>query len=89
MKHIIWLLKWLFKAAIFFTVFAFALNNQQDITVHFFFGTYWRAPAVIVLMAFFASGLVLGIAALLPRIWLARQARPAHSAAPPVSPHGH
>jgi hypothetical protein len=27
----------------FFTLFAFALNNQQDATVHFFFGTQWRA----------------------------------------------
>ena len=35
MKYLMWLL----KAAIFFTLFAFALNNQQDATVHFFFGT--------------------------------------------------
>jgi hypothetical protein len=41
MKYLLWLL----KAAIFFTLFAFALNNQQDATVHFFFGTQWRAPA--------------------------------------------
>ena len=39
MKHFLWLLKWVLKAAIFFTLFAFALNNQQDTTVHFFFGT--------------------------------------------------
>jgi len=25
----------------FFTLFAFALNNQQTATVHFFFGTQW------------------------------------------------
>ena len=35
MKYFLWLL----KAAIFFTLFAFALNNQQDATVHLFFGT--------------------------------------------------
>ena len=33
-------LAWLLKAAIFFTLFAFALNNQHDATVYFFFGTY-------------------------------------------------
>ncbi|MEI7495705.1 MAG: DUF1049 domain-containing protein, partial [Betaproteobacteria bacterium] len=33
-----WLLQWTLKAAIFFTLFAFALNNQEDILVHFFFG---------------------------------------------------
>ena len=48
MKHFMWLLRWVLKAAIFFTLFAFALNNQQDTTVHFFFGTQWRAPQVLV-----------------------------------------
>ena len=46
MKYLLWLL----KAAIFFTLFAFALNNQQDATVHFFFGTQWRAPLVLVVL---------------------------------------
>ena len=32
MKNLMWLLKWMLKAAIFFTLFAFALNNQQDAT---------------------------------------------------------
>ncbi|MEY4139009.1 MAG: hypothetical protein RLZZ371_1191, partial [Pseudomonadota bacterium] len=27
MKHILWLLRWVVKIAIFFTLFAFALNN--------------------------------------------------------------
>jgi lipopolysaccharide assembly protein A len=43
MKYLMWLL----KAAIFFTLFAFALNNEQDATVHFFFGTQWRGPLVL------------------------------------------
>ena len=47
MKQLAGLLKWVLKAAIFFTLFAFALNNQQDATVHFFFGTQWRAPQVL------------------------------------------
>ena len=72
MKHIVWLLKWLLKAAIFFTLFAFALNNQQDATVHFFFGTYWREPTVIVVLVAFVLGLGLGIAAMLPKVWRSR-----------------
>ena len=52
MKYLLWLL----KAAIFFTLFAFALNNQHDATVHFFFGTHWRAPLVLVVLAAFAAG---------------------------------
>jgi lipopolysaccharide assembly protein A len=62
-------LAWLLKAAIFFTLFAFALNNQQDVTVLFFFGTYWRAPLVLVVLAAFAIGLVVGALGMVPRWW--------------------
>ena len=37
MKRLLWLLQWLLKATIFFTLFAFALNNQQETRVNFFF----------------------------------------------------
>jgi uncharacterized integral membrane protein len=70
MKYLMWLL----KAAIFFTLFAFALNNQQDVTVHFFFGTLWRAPLVLVVLAAFAVGLVVGALGMVPRWWKHRAA---------------
>ena len=65
-------LAWLLKAAIFFTLFAFALNNQQDVTVHFFFGTRWTAPLVLVVLAAFAAGLVIGALGMAPRWWRQR-----------------
>lgn len=68
------LLKWVLKAAIFFTLFAFALNNQQDATVHFFFGTQWRAPMVLVVLMAFALGLIVGVLGMVPRWWRQRQA---------------
>jgi putative membrane protein len=67
-------LTWLLKAAIFFTLFAFALNNQQDVTVHFFFGTHWTAPLVLVVLAVFAAGLVIGAVGMVPRWWKHRKA---------------
>ena len=73
MKYLMWLL----KAAIFFTLFAFALNNQQDATVHFFFGTQWRAPLVLVVLAAFALGLALGALGMVPRWWKHRERRAA------------
>ncbi len=75
MKYLMWLL----KAAIFFTLFAFALNNQQDTAVHFFFGTVWHAPLVLVVLAAFAIGLVVGALGMVPRWWKHRMAaRRAH-----------
>ena len=83
MKYLVWLL----KAAIFFTLFAFALNNQQDATVHFFFGTRWQAPLVLVVLTAFALGIATGVLGMVPR-WLksrnaARRALPAADAAAP------
>ena len=65
-------LMWLPKAAIFFILFAFALNNQQDTTVHFFFGTQWRAPLVLVVLAAFALGVVVGALGMVPPWWKRR-----------------
>jgi lipopolysaccharide assembly protein A len=78
MKPIAWLFKWLLKAAIFFTLFAFALNNQSDVTVRFFFGQQWTAPMVLVVLGAFAAGLLVGVLGMVPRWW--RQRRQAHAA---------
>ena len=66
-------LMWLLKAAIFFTLFAFALNNQQTVAVHFFFGTLWQAPLVLVVLVTFACGLSLGVLVMMPRWWKKRK----------------
>ena len=68
MKYLMWLL----KAAIFFTLFAFALNNQQAVAVNFFFGTVWKAPLVMVVLSVFATGLALGVLLMMPRWWKKR-----------------
>ena len=75
MKHFMWLLRWVLKAAIFFTLFAFALNNQQDTTVYFFFGTQWRAPQVLVVLSVFAMGVAVGALGMVPRWWKQRHAK--------------
>jgi putative membrane protein len=81
MKYLMWLL----KAAIFFTLFAFALRNQQETAVRFFFGIEWRAPIVLVVLAAFALGLVVGALGMVPRWWKHRvAARRAHALATPA-----
>ena len=74
MKQLAWFLKWALKAAIFFTLFAFALNNQHDATVRFFFGQQWTAPLVLVVLIAFALGLVIGVLGMVPRWWQHRRA---------------
>jgi lipopolysaccharide assembly protein A len=67
------LIAWLLRAFIFFTLFAFALNNQQVVTVHWFFGVHWNARLVIVVLAAFAAGCALGALAMVPNWWRQRQ----------------
>jgi uncharacterized integral membrane protein len=84
MKRLLWLLQWLLKAAVFFTLFAFALNNQQETRVNFFFSTYWSAPTVLVVLSAFTLGVVVGVLGMVPRWWRERQAVKKNT--PPVSP---
>lgn len=65
MKYAMWLL----KAAIFFALFAFALNNTHDVQVRFFFGQQWHGPLVLVVLATLALGIVIGALGMVPRWW--------------------
>jgi putative membrane protein len=62
-------LMWLLNAAIFFVLFAFALNNQENVTLHLFFGASWQAPLVLVILVALVIGVFLGVAVMLP-LWL-------------------
>ena len=86
MKRLLWLLQWLLKAAVFFTLFAFALNNQQETRVNFFFSTYWSAPTVLVVLSAFTLGVVVGVLGMVPRWWRERQAVKKNNPPPPTTP---
>jgi len=89
------ILVWAFRAFLFFTLFAFALNNSHEVIVRWFFGHAWRAPLVIVVLVAFGSGCALGVLAMVPAWWkhrrIARRAAPddAHDVAPsaPATPN--
>jgi uncharacterized integral membrane protein len=82
------LLTWILKAAVFFALFAFALNNQQDATVHLLFGHQWRAPMVLVVLSAFAMGLVVGVLGMLPGWWARRKAAPTPTPTSDLAPLG-
>ena len=84
------LIVWLLRAFIFFTLFAFALNNQQQATVRWFFGVEWHARMVIVVLVAFVAGCAIGVLAMVPSWWRHRRVAKRHApppvAAPPVAP---
>lgn len=74
MRQVAWLLKWTLKAAIFFVLFAFALNNPHPVTINWFFGHASVAPLVLVVLATFCAGVAVGVLGMAPRWWRHRQA---------------
>ena len=66
-------LVWLFRAAVFFVLFAFALNNREEATIHWFFNQVWRAPMVLIVLAAFGLGCAFGIFAMVPSWWRHRR----------------
>ena len=77
-------LSWLLRFFIFLSLFAFALNNEQPVVVHWFFGAQWTAPMVIVVLVAFAGGAALGVLAMVPSWW--RHRRVARRLTPPPAP---
>ena len=73
MKSLIRLLQWTVKAAVFFVLLVFALNNREDVAVHFFWGWQWQAPLVLVLLIVFALGVCVGVLGMVPRWWRQRR----------------
>ena len=70
---------WLVRIAVFFTLFAFALNNQHEAQVRWFFGGEWRAPMVFVVLAAFGLGCAFGIFAMVPSWWRHRRVARRHA----------
>ena len=77
---------WLFRAFVFFALFAFALNNQHDASVKWFFGHEWRAPTVFIVLGAFVLGCAFGVLAMVPSWWRHRRVARRHRPEP-APPH--
>ncbi len=66
-------LLWISRIFIFLFLFAFTVKNTDPVNIRFFFDAAWQAPLVIVVLAFFAGGAVLGALSLLGTIFSLRR----------------
>ncbi len=90
------LLTWAVRVAAFILLLAFAVKNTEPVALRFYFDLAWQAPLISLLLAFFAAGALIGLAAVLTTVLrqrreiqqLRRDARvPAAGAlAPPLPP---
>ena len=72
---------WLFRAFLFFSLAAFALNNQQVVSLNWFFGYAWTARMVIIVLGAFVAGIAVGVFAMMPSWWAQRRLAQRHAKA--------
>lgn len=58
---------------LFILFFGFALKNTQEVALRFFFNYEVHGPLVLLLLAFFAGGAVLGVLAMMPTVFRHRR----------------
>ncbi len=75
---------WLVRAAVFFSLFAFALKNEDPAVVRFYFGYEWHAPMIFIVLAAFGLGCGFGIFAMVPSWWRHRRIARRETARVPV-----
>ena len=80
------LITWVFRALIFFILFAFALHNQHPATIKWAFGYEWQSQTVFVVLAAFAMGCAVGVVAMLPSWWRHRTHPKSDTPAGPQNP---
>ena len=66
-------LTWAVRLIIFTFLVLFAIQNTGPVTLNFILGHVWQAPLVILLLAFFAGGAVLGALSLVGVIFRQRR----------------
>lgn len=50
---------------VFILLLGFAVQNDQAVTLHYFFAYQWQTSLVVVLLCFFTIGVVVGLVAML------------------------
>ena len=51
---------WLLNIILFLFLLSFAAKNTEIITVNYYFDFEWQAPVIVILLAFFALGIIFG-----------------------------
>lgn len=64
---------WALRLVIFIFLLVFAIQNTDPVTLNIVLGHTWQAPLVIVLLAFFFGGALLGVLSLLGVIYRQRR----------------
>jgi len=62
------IINWIFRVVLFIALLGLAVKNDQPVTLRYFFGFEWQSYLVIVLLIFFAVGVVVGVLGMLANV---------------------
>ena len=65
MATLLKILVWLMRIVVFIGLFGLAIKNSGPVELRFFFEKNWSAPLSVVILATFATGVVIGLTAAL------------------------
>lgn len=80
------ILSQLVRALVFIVLLGFAIKNDGLVTVQGYFGTQWQLPLVVVMLVFFALGLIAGAMVFVGRSVSRNKELQQLRATPPVPP---
>ena len=64
---------WLLRIVLFVVLLGFAIKNDQLVVVRYFFSYEWQSPLVVVLLVFFALGVLVGLLTAAGRVFSQRR----------------
>ncbi|GAB3626335.1 membrane protein [Pandoraea terrae] len=62
------LIVWIIRLVVFLFLLSLALANTAEVTLNLFLGHIWTAPLIMIGLAFFVVGGVIGVLATLPSL---------------------
>lgn len=66
-------LVWPMRAVMFILLLGFAVKNDQPVVLKYFFGFEWQTSLVVILLCFFSIGVLIGVLAMLGKVFLQRR----------------
>jgi uncharacterized integral membrane protein len=69
MRYLVWPL----RALLFLLLLGFAVKNDQPVVLRYFFGYEWQTSLIVILLCFFAGGVLIGVLAMLGNMFRQRR----------------
>ena len=64
---------WPMRAVLFLLLLGFAVKNDQPVVLKYFFGYEWHTSLIVIMLCFFAVGVLVGVLTMLAKLFRQRR----------------